>query len=83
MGAKKTFFRADHRALKPGDPILPGDDYIDKLSANHRAVENLIRATLSNGVANRCGAGRHLVGRTRWMGGRPRDLNGGAAMDPV
>ena len=50
MGAKITCFRADHRALKPGDPILPGGDYIDGLTESHRAVEDLIRAALSDDV---------------------------------
>jgi hypothetical protein len=71
MGAKKTFFRADHRDLKPGDPILPGDDYIAGLSANHRAVEDLIRASLSDGAAIR-GATVHVfedanVAKNYWL----------------
>ena len=70
MGAKKILFRADYRNFKPGDPIPPGD-YISTLSANHRAVEDLIRATLPDGAAIR-GATVHLfedreVAKNYWL----------------
>jgi hypothetical protein len=54
VGEKKTFYRADHRDLKPGDVILPGEkDYIEGLAGYHRAVEDLLRASLPNGVNTR------------------------------
>jgi hypothetical protein len=54
VGEKKTFYRADHRELEPGDVILPGEkDYIEGLAGHHRAVEDLLRTTLPDGANTR------------------------------